>query len=332
MFSDQSLGMRHIELLKRTAVRLCDQAFKYIGCPYWFTDHGPIHSDSVLYNAIELARYVERFAGRFRDQEILGLACTCYLHDIGMAHIPSYHNLKEGWTTNLVNAIRAWHVSAVDELLPKFQNDLKEIYDQFQILEEAIPLVCKAHGTKTHLTMCDKFRQLQLPNFKGELLGKILLLSDELHLDYQRAILNHPQADEFPPEAKAHWYKHHYVSDVVIRAPMVQIHFAFPEQLEPEKQQTFIVWTCGKLKKQIELVKKNLPSELREAFDLIPQVVIRKPRSERKVLPSEAWNAVRKLTKAIQVSESKHCDLIDRPNHFDPHTDRTHGTGRISIP
>lgn len=72
MFSDRSLGMRHIELLKRTAVRLCDQAFKYIGCPYWFTDHGTIHSDSVLYNAIELARYVERLRRQVQRSRNIG--------------------------------------------------------------------------------------------------------------------------------------------------------------------------------------------------------------------------------------------------------------------
>jgi hypothetical protein len=317
-FFDRSTGNDLRAILERTAVSLCDRLFKDIGAPYWFTDHGPQHSDTVLYNAILLAQQVQPSVGRFTPQEGMCLGAACYLHDIGMAHLPTRYNLKNGWTRTLIDKVPAWHVGAVVELLPRYKQELKPLYDFHPLLEEALPLVCTAHGTKAHLKTCSKLRDGRDDAVQGDLLAKLLLLADELDLDYRRASLDKPQSPQFPATAQAHQYKHHYVVQVRPRLPLIDIDFAFPEDLPQGDRSAFMEWVCGKLRNQLSLATRDMVAKYKEAFDFVVRNQERSPKITRLPCPQEVCRLVRKLSGKTAADAHLRPSPQDRPNHFHP--------------
>ena len=331
MFFVDSTREDYRRLLEQTAIKVCDDMFENVS-NYWFTDHGPKHSDSVLYYAIELANYAQRYVKKFNEVEIFGLASACYLHDIGMSHIPQEFTLEEaGYSKELIQKIREWHVEAVDELLPRKRDRLSSIYAQFDLLENALPLVCRAHGSREHKKACDEFisRRNEFLDFRGDLLGKILLIADELNLDHRRAYIDHPHAEHFPLEAKAHQYKQYYVRDVELNGPQVQIVYSFPSEMREADRDVYMQWNSAKLIQQISLVQREQSLDVRSIFDLTIVPPISTSVQGKKIAPAEVSKKAEKLAgkgKRQKVRER----LRDCPNLFDPNRAKPKEEGALS--
>ena len=293
-FFSYSSGQRELEILKETAVDLCKSVFRNVGPPYWYTDHGLGHSDRVFYYALRIARSVDDHALRLNDIEALALACACYLHDLGMAHMPKSDNVWQGWPEDKILKMRSWHVDAIVEILPKYRSELEKLYDFKPILEGVLPQLCRAHGTKCHKDACNKLSKVHYEEFhRGDLLAKILLLADELDLSQERSMVErHPQFDQFPCKTQAHHFKHYYVVEVQVSLPHIRVIFGFPESMSEENRFNFKKWTCQKIQDQIKLVSENLSGDWRGLFDIT-------------VVPEEDTQHILKKECAVQV-----CDLV----------------------
>lgn len=330
MFLDPSTCEECKNLLRSTAIALCDEVFKDVS-NYWFTDHGPKHSDAVFHYAIELAYNMQRHVKKFNEQEIFGLACACYLHDIGMAHIPNHLDLAvNGYSKKLIDKIRIWHVEAVDTLLPEKYADLEKIYNKFALLQTGLPLVCRAHGTKEHKKTCKEFvdRRDEFPDFRGDLLGKILLIADELNLDHSRANLDHPHADRFPVGSKAHMYKHYYVTNAKLCYNRLELLYSFPPELSKSGCDVFIKWNSSKLRKQIKLVQDGTLADIRCGFDLDVgnHTIITKPR---KIVPDDVLDKAKEFADKKEASEGGSI-LKNSPNLFDPNRTKSKKDGCLN--
>jgi len=295
-FFSYSTGQDEVEILKETAVTLCESVFRNVGPPYWYTDHGVGHSDRVLYYALRIARSVDDYALRLNDVEALALACACYLHDLGMAHMPTENNVWQGWPESKILHMRSWHVDAIEEILHKYRNKLEKLYNFEPILEGVLPQVCRAHGTKSHKDACEKLSKTLYGSFRrGDLLGKILLLADELDLTQERSMVEkHPQFEQFPCKVMAHHFKHYYVVEVQVSLPQIRLIFGFPENMSQENRFNFKKWTCQKIQDQIKLVSENLSGDWRGLFDIM-------------VVPAEDTQQILKKECPVQV-----CDLVER--------------------
>ncbi|MGD1277807.1 MAG: hypothetical protein ABR964_11375 [Tepidisphaeraceae bacterium] len=287
------------DLLQSTAIRLCDATFQKAST-HWFTDHGPVHSDHVFFYATRLALRAEVEQLGLSDFEAMTLAAACYIHDIGMANFSNRWDLSHGWTDKLIDDIRKWHVEAVSTLLklPPYREQLERLYDWEPRLEEVLPIVCRAHGTDSHESACEELSNLDIPRFKGDLLGKILLLADELDMAHHRsAVGRHPQAAAFPPLAQAHQYKHRYVADVDVDLPVVHIHFGFPDGLAYETRRHFREWVCGKLRRQANWLVERQPAIYKHIFEIRPQVTEASQPVTQQICPDIALREVAKQAK-----------------------------------
>lgn len=318
-FFSYSTGQEEVEILKETAVDLCKSVFKSVGSPYWYTDHGVGHSDRVLYYALRIARSVDDYALRLNDVEALALVCACYLHDLGMAHIPAENNVWKGWPESKILNMRSWHVDAIEEVLPRYRNKLEKLYKFEPILEGVLPQVCRAHGTKSHKDACEKLSKILYRGFRrGDLLGKILLLADELDLTQERSMVEkHPQFVQFPYKVQAHHFKHYYVVEVQVSLPQVQIIFGFPENMSQENRLTFKKWTCQKIQDQLKLISENLSGDWRGIFDITVVPAEDTQHILKKDCPVEVCDLVKKLLDESNVAIQKEEEFTrHRPHYF----------------
>ena len=321
-YFERSRGTKLRLLFEKHAVDLCESVFQPIGAPYWFTNHGVEHSDHVLYFALRVASVTDECLGRLNEVEAMALACACYLHDLAMARIPEQFDLSKGWSDTLIREVRMWHVKSIEELLPKYREELLPLYKWKPLLEDVLPIVCKAHGTETHRLVCEGFSKdyKHYGGFRGELLGKILLLADELDLAEHRSMVGrHPQFEKFPCMAKAHQFKHHYIIDVDVQLPIVRIIFVFPEEMPLYDRIAFKEWTCQKLRCQIEMVQGGLVSQYQRAFEIIVQPEEGSLRIRREPCDKEICKIVKDCVEEGTEVGTMASEIIRyRPNHFHP--------------
>ncbi len=249
---------------------VCDEAFASFGWQYWFTDHGPKHSDRVFYYALRFADKVRENDGRFSDEELMCLAAACYLHDLGMVHLPPEVDVSNGWPMEVIDEVRRRHVTEIPNILLRYKGELRKLYRAYPPLRDLLPLVCMGHGTSTHQEACDRIRDLlKGSEIRGVLIAKILLMSDELDLDSTRSsYTTHPQRAHLPCSAQAHQFKHHVVRRVDDNLPSVRLQYAFPEGLSSRDRSNVIGWIHGKLEIQREMLASSLPPKLERVFEL----------------------------------------------------------------
>jgi hypothetical protein len=317
------------DIFESTAVSVCRDAMRELGPPFWFTNHGIRHSDAVLHYALSIADRVDEFAGYLSELEAMALACACYLHDLGMAVLPEGVKLADaGYSVDLIKTVRHGHVTAIDRALPMYKDKLKGLYDWDRRLAVLLPLVCKAHGTEAHKKSCDELSTAGIKEFRGDLLGKILLLADELDLSQHRSSVNrHPHFECFPDEAKAHQFKHHYILDVDVQLPQIRVEFAFPDDMDLQSKGDFVRWTCGKLRAQIDMVSRDQPAQYRNTFDfhILPD---ERRRTPAEMCPDCILSVAKDLaTSYTYKAEHRRDKGKDRPNHHHQNRDspRTQG-------
>jgi len=302
-------------MLEAEAIAVCERVFRAVGSPYWFTDHGPDHSDCVFSNALRIARHCGEFVGRLNAAEAQTLAYCCYLHDLAMASVPSWFGSLDTLRTGEVIAeVRLRHTEAISEVLNDCREHLQQFTEWQPLYAGQLPQICAAHGTDSHRTICEELSKEGGSEFRGDLLAQILLLADELDLAHHRCVMDHPQFEHFPVSAKAHHFRHYYVVDVELHLPRIRIKFAFPRELGREGRNAFITWTCGKVRDMLTLIRENLPANYRDAFDfdLQPQEV--EVGADRSLCPEEVLRFVIHQSRKYQIPEQ----LRSRPNQFHP--------------
>jgi hypothetical protein len=308
--------------IESTAVKLCESVFGSVGAPYWFTDHGVKHSDHVFYYALQIARVANEYVSRLSEIEAIILACACYVHDLGMVRMPKYVKLEGGWTSEKVGAARSKHVEMIDETLEEYKNDLLPLYKCEPYIEHVLPKVCKAHGSKNHIAVCQEFSKnsQHYNGIRGDLLGKILLLADELDLGWHRSLIGvHPQFSQFPISAKAHQYKNHYVLGVEMRLPVIDISFVFPDDMSREVRTHFKTWVCHKLQQQIRMVSEGLVVQYKRIFEMSIRPLESGQYITRVSCPKKICVFIKDLVEAKQEPRLFDEELAeDRPNHFHP--------------
>jgi hypothetical protein len=315
--------------LKDTVVALCCDCFERAGAPFWFTDHGPKHSDHVMSFALEIAHWLSHSCTPLSYIEAVALTAACYLHDLGMAHLPRDCTLEKGWTRELIDHIRKWHVGAPAELLPEYRERLQHLYSRYPMLEPALPIICKAHGTRTHDDACRELQDYSDGDFRADLLGKILLLADELDVAEHRSTLGTFRTETLPIEAQAHQFKHHYVLKAYLIGPAAHIDFAFAENLKDEAREAFVSWTCGKLRVQAEHLKNTVPAELRHVFDLF--IVAHAPLRGIKRLPcpEEVVAAIPRFKFHAPDRPTPRYSPHDFPNRYHPNRNKPRMVGPL---
>jgi len=180
----------------------------------------------VLFYATKLAEYASsEFVDDFNTREILTLATACYVHDLGMAHLPQGQTLEGGWTDELIAQARNWHVTAPTEIIAANRPRFEELFDFDPLAEEILPLICLAHGTDFHATLANNLIRSTQPCV-AIYLRKSSFLSDELDLTEHRSLINrHPQWQNFPLSAQAHQFNASLHSRY--RVPSPRCHVAF---------------------------------------------------------------------------------------------------------
>ncbi len=311
----------YTELLKRTAIAVCEDSFRE-ATTFWFTDHGPKHSDAVLQYSLDIANRANRLVGRLTTPETIALTSACYLHDLGMARIPQEFDLSNGYTLEIIDGIRKWHVSAIDELLEEKREALEPLYKSFgPELEQILPLVCRAHGSREHLAACENLMESSNDGLRGYILGKILLLADEMDLCRHRSLIDsgHPHFENLPDVAKAHQFRHHYVYRVESDYPLINLQFYFPQSLSRKSRSDFISWTVGKLKNQAKKIRLGLPPATSKIFKF--EVIAEEPPLH--VYPKDCPNNILALVQKFALDESNEPNTNSRraqrrPNQSHP--------------
>jgi len=178
------------QILREAVLDLCLRSFSTVGPPYWFTNHGPVHSDYVFKYALQFASAASDRIRHFSAEEAALLCSACYLHDLAMTYMPSKYELgSRGWNKEIVDAVRHGHVTSGNKSLAENRSALSKLYDAFPEFEPLLPLVCRADGTKAHLNAIAEISSAAA-NFDiplADLLGTILLISDELDLGEHRS-------------------------------------------------------------------------------------------------------------------------------------------------
>lgn len=303
---------------ERTAVELCDACFNGLSPPFWFTVHDPKHSDAVLNHALALAGRVQFADKPLEPLEALALASACYLHDLGMTAMPPHlHELPDGYTREWVDDVRKYHVSAVEECIRQHADELKLLYEYERRLADWLPLICMGHGTHYHQQCCDELDKICPKGFRGSLLSKILMVADELDLDYRRSLVGeHEHFAGFPVESQAHHYKHHYVSNVELGMARVSIDFRFPESMLREHRSRFVSLTCGKLREQLDLVGQDPRPEYREVFDFQVNPTVKEGDPLRKPCPENVARVVSEMASRYSASTAPEEPQLARPSSY----------------
>src|SRR5581483_9067908 len=202
------------------------------------------HSDSLVRLVGESIAHLQATPARLDCHELFVLLAACYVHDVGMQAMPVEKALDE-LTPSDHDTIRREHPSVGRTLI--VSRTLARDRDQFDLglhddeFLAPIALVSEAHGTETYASAVAALIETRpqpggVP-LRGDLLGALLLMADEL--DLQRARATFPNEAKLSTVSMVHHFLNHYVSGVhvcdasVPTTRRISIDFLFPEDSQP---------------------------------------------------------------------------------------------------
>ncbi|MCM3659415.1 hypothetical protein M3148_00165 [Georgenia satyanarayanai] len=230
----------------------------------WFTDHGLRHSRVVAELALKMARLMEaHIAHPLSLLEKYALWAASMLHDVGMQMLTHTQKPLGSMSSSDLNQVRHEH-PAQSEL--KISSAPKEcgLPDDLP-LSEWIGSIARAHGTKYYRETVSQ--QTEVAYARGgairlRLLSALVLLADELDLEYSRAV---PSSGDvlMPVVSQAHMFKHQCVDAVRVSVDasgrlQVGLYLTFNDSLAVENQQMVERWIVEKLQQQIGMIEPEL--------------------------------------------------------------------------
>lgn len=180
---------------------------------WWYTDHGPDHSERVADYCARIASAKDLSAGSaLTPIEWYLLMAAAWVHDVGMQVVGSDMGPTE------LDQVRARHPRVARTLIEtdKFSLGLPQ---SETIARETVALLAESHGTQYYLKAVEQLAAIGAidnEDVRPERLAPILLIGDELDLHYRR-VGTLPGGATLAAESKVHWLKHESVQSVELK-------------------------------------------------------------------------------------------------------------------
>ncbi len=265
-----------------------------------FTDHSIGHSLRVISIVDKILESKMDTFEELSDYEILCLASSCLLHDIGMMF-----NIKDSGVVNKrqiiaelaekplevrkKHAISSANLIKLSAGLINGENPLTIDLNKtvFADIAKEIAWICEKHSgpvTDNDLTLIKKISGGKI---RVGLILCLLRLGDELDRTWERVIINKLDLIAIPPDSKLHWYIHYYTKYLNINEGIITLGLRIPNLPGgvPSKLKAMII---NKISSEIDLIKiplqkngivisfdnNNITSELQENLQKPPPDVL----------------------------------------------------------
>jgi hypothetical protein len=265
-----------------------------------FTDHGPDHSERVTRRVDEI---LGATASRLSKDEGYVLHAACWLHDIAMQdycvllEFDGQRPDAEPLSSEERRVVRESHAARGKDLLVDPALRRVRVKGRGQPVELPVPPgywlhvgeIAGAHSTAGFIGA----QQIEDDNgptgsapFRYRLLAGVLMMADELDLDYSRArALDQVPLDNVDSESLLHLLKHRYVQRVHVGAPSsdpsaryVELAFNWPRN-QDRQARAYEIWIRHKLMSQMRMVDPLLQRDLGIHWDLDCAIRIRLQRT-----------------------------------------------------
>ena len=309
--------IKHLDTIKQKSAEVWEHPYLY-----WFTDHGPKHSD----NIIQIADMIlKAYNVELTEYEKFIFHAAAYLHDVGMQEIKNKElNGKDisAYTQDDWDLIRREHpLSSFNAILDSLRERGRDTTD-YGITDSIDPDIIKliayislGHSTGKYDDNETYFAHT-IETYKEEdpyplsgaarnavrvsLLTSLLLIADEL--DLARGRVSHKQFTRIPlsPQNAIHYFKHHYIRNIDISKPNIIINFQFPpkNKLNDNIDGKLMEWVQNKLRKQLEVICNYMDKENILIRDVICHKEYEKEEdSLLRIIPAEA---IKELDKELQ--------------------------------
>lgn len=264
----------------KDAADICEIKFKNLG--YFcgnFTDHGPEHSSRLLIKSLEISDLIKRNYESLSLKEVLIIAVSSFLHDLGMSELPiylkqeNYNKFIEQYKNDYQKmgqilhdawiSLRNTHAESISYIINqdnRIAELLRRLSTTIPFNKEDIPfdLICQSHSSKLLKTNLPKLSHFyRETNIRYPEIAAIILLSDEMDAGYERAPINHPFIRWFPDSTLAHWIKHWYIKECHVNGTNIIIKH-INDNVPYHHRKIFITWTVSKIKKEIKMLAEEI--------------------------------------------------------------------------
>ncbi|MET7693398.1 HD domain-containing protein [Streptomyces sp. NPDC005483] len=228
----------------------------------WFTKHNVEHAENVANMALKLASKLEVDSQALDLVDKYLLCSAALLHDIGMNDLAKSKNLSGEMTEEDYATIRKQHAKRSGEMIISDRSKWG-LPALDSILAQTVGLIAQAHGTSEYAETIPALKDCKTvkgTNVKAPTLAAILLMADELDLDYERAG-DKPEA--LNSVSAAHDFKHRCIGsadiDLSSRGEVeIILELSIPEELTSEDREAIESWIVSKLRRQISLVEPQI--------------------------------------------------------------------------
>jgi hypothetical protein len=198
-----------------------------------FTDHSVSHSDRLCEYVDEMTAPNSNTDNKLSDNEAFILYAACYLHDIGLQNqnVENTQTLNEALSEEGLNLIewgqlplkekqeliRRYHHKFSSEMVRNSVRNKNPIIGEYlneKHYPSKIACLCEAHCLDTG---SERYQELviQSNGIRMDLLSALLRIADILDESRRRVDIDITQIASLDQESQMHWWRHHYISDVV---------------------------------------------------------------------------------------------------------------------
>ncbi|HEY1352191.1 MAG TPA: hypothetical protein VGF67_21450 [Ktedonobacteraceae bacterium] len=204
-----------------------------------FTNHGPEHSERVLYQKIAQLAQELPLDRRLTEDEIFIISASAWLYEIGMqspnlpAVLPFRYEPGVPLSTSQLQHIRSHkHLLTQELIVDSIRND----YEGPQIdlglsrpddYTRAIAEVCRWCSDEP-LTQIDSTIPVSGIEVRLRLMVALLRLADQLYIDASRVNLNQLPAFHLAPLEEARWWVYHYTQTLPIDKGKIRFYYSIP--------------------------------------------------------------------------------------------------------
>jgi hypothetical protein len=204
-----------------------------------FTNHGPEHSERVLYQKIAQLAQELPLDRRLTEDEIFIISASAWLYEIGMqspnllAVLPFRYEPGVPLSTSQLQHIRSHkHLLTQELLVDSIRND----YEGPQIdvglsrpddYTRAIAEVCRWCSDEP-LDKIDQTIPVSGIEVRLRLMVALLRLADQLYIDSSRVNLNQLPAFHLAPLEEARWWVYHYTQTLPIDKGKIRFYYSIP--------------------------------------------------------------------------------------------------------
>jgi hypothetical protein len=204
-----------------------------------FTNHGPEHSERVIYQKIAQLAQELPLDRRLTEDEIFIISASAWLYEIGMqspnlqSYLPFKYEPGTSLSTSQLQKIRTHkHFLTQELIVDSIRND----YEGPQIdlglsrpddYTRAIAEVCRWCSDEP-LGEIDQTIPVSGIEVRLRLMVALLRLADQLYIDSSRVNLNQLPAFHLSPLEEARWWVYHYAQTLPIDKGKIRFYYSIP--------------------------------------------------------------------------------------------------------